>query len=107
MNAKTTTNAIPLSVTLTPAEIRALKLAKDGDLYPQDAKRWTHLNATVTYARTDRFKERPIKVKVVTTATLEQLRDYGLVRSLEPEIGSSQPAHAITMAGKMWLLKHK
>ncbi|MBB5577235.1 MULTISPECIES: hypothetical protein [Rhizobium] len=107
MSAKTTTNAIPLNITLTPTEIRALKLASDGDLYPQDAKRWTHLNATVTYARSDRFKERPIKVKFVTTTTLEQLRDYGLLRSLEPDIGSSEPVHAITMAGKMWLLKHK
>ncbi|NLS07179.1 hypothetical protein HGP14_28185 [Rhizobium sp. P32RR-XVIII] len=101
-----TTIAAP-TAELTPTQIRGLKLAKDGDLYPQDAKRWTHLNATVTYARSDRFKERPIKVKFITAATLEQLREQGLVRGLNPDVSTADSAHAITMAGKMWLLKHK
>ncbi|WP_454852000.1 hypothetical protein [Rhizobium binxianense] len=95
------------TITLTATQIRGLKLAKEGDLYPQDDKRWTHLNATVTYARTDRFKERPIKVKFLTTTTLDQLREYGLLRSLNPDVSGDRSAHGITMAGKMWLLKHK
>lgn len=50
-------------ITLTPTQIRGLKLAKDGKLFPLPPKKWTHLNAVVTYAKTDRFKERPQKVK--------------------------------------------
>jgi len=87
--------------------LRGLKLAKDGDLHPQDGNKWTHLDATVTYARSDRFKERPLKVKSVTTATLGQLRDYGFLRSLDSGAGAAEGPHEITMAGKMWLLKNK
>ncbi len=105
--ASNSNNPSTTEVTLTPTQIRGLKLAKDGDVYPQDAKKWTHLNATVTYARTDRFKERPLKVKFLTTATLDELRNNGLVRPINPDVDASQSAHGITMAGKMWLLKNK
>ena len=106
-SANTSTTTAALSVSLTPTEIRGLKLAKDGDLFPQEGKRWTHLNAEVTYARSDRFKERPIKVKFVTTATLDSLRNHGLLKTVEDGAAPEQSAHGITMAGKMWLLKHK
>jgi hypothetical protein len=101
------TTAEALNVELTPTQIRGLKLAKEGDLYPQDGKKWTHLDATVTYARSDRFKERPIKIKFATTATLDHLREQGLLRPLNPDAGTDESAHGITMAGKMWLLKNK
>ncbi|WP_307146411.1 hypothetical protein [Rhizobium tibeticum] len=91
---------------LTPAQIRGLKLAKDGDLFPTDAKKWTHLNATVTYAKTDRFKERPQKVKFLTTSTLEELKEFGFLQSLNPYAAAQETAHGITMAGKIWLLKN-
>lgn len=94
-------------VSLTPTQIRGLKLAKDGDLFAQDGNKWTHLNATVTYARTDRFKERPIKVKFLTTTTLNELRDYGFLQSLDADANPETSAQGITMAGKMWLLKNK
>lgn len=96
-----------VEVTLTPTQVRGLKLAKEGDLFPQDAKKWTHLNATVTYARTDRFKERPQKIKFLTTTTIEELRGFGLLSCLNPDVAADQSAHGITMAGKMWLLKNK
>lgn len=98
-------NTAALMLALTPTQIRGLKLAKDGDLYPQEGKRWTHLDATVTYAKSDRFKERPLKVKFATTATVDELRDCGLIKALDPKSDTSP--HGITMAGKMWLLKHK
>lgn len=101
------TAAAQLEVELTPAQIKGLKLAKDGDLHPQDGNRWTHLGATVTYAKSDRFKERPLKVKFATTATLSQLRDYGFVQGLNPDLGAAETPHGITMAGKIWLLKNK
>src|SRR4051794_7656240 len=103
----TGTSNAALTVELTPTQIRGLKLAKDGDLYPQDGNRWTHLDATVTYAKSDRFKERPLKVKFATTATLGQLRDYGLMQGRSPDVSAAETPHGITMAGKMWLLKHK
>jgi hypothetical protein len=108
MNSTTTaaTTTAALTVELTPTQIRGLKLAKLGDLHPQEGNKWTHLDAAVTYAKTDRFKERPLKVKFATTTTLEQLRDYGLLKGLDPDSGAPTP-HGITMAGKMWLLKHK
>ncbi len=96
-----------LAVELTPVQIRCLKLIKEGNLFPQDGKKWTHLDAKVTYAKSDRFKERPIKVKFATTATVDQLREFGLVRELDADTGAAESAHGITMAGKMWLLKHK
>jgi hypothetical protein len=96
-----------LTVDLTPAQVRALKLAKDGDLFPQDANRWTHLDAQVTYAKSDRFKERPRAVKSATTATVNQLREHGLLRELNQDVAASESSHGITMAGKIWLLKHK
>jgi len=105
---KSTKDTAPATmVSLTPTQIRGLKLAKDGDLFAQDGNKWTHLNATVTYARTDRFKERPIKVKFLTTATLNELRDYGFLQSLDTDASPETSAQGITMAGKMWLLKNK
>lgn len=107
-NMRTTaTAAQTLAVELTPTQIRGLKLAKDGDLFPQEAKKWTHLNAVVTYARNDRFKERPQKIKFLTTTTLNELREYGLLRILNEDVSVEESAHGITMAGKMWLLKNK
>lgn len=103
--ARISPNTAALMVTLTPTQIRGLKLAKDGDLYPQDGKKWTHLDATITYAKSDRFKERPLKIKFATTATLDELRNHGLLKALDAESDTSP--HTITMAGKMWLLKHK
>lgn len=97
-----------LTVELTPTQVRCLKLAKDGDLHPQeDGKKWTHLNATVTYSKSDRFKERPQKIKFATTVTVEQLREHGHLRVLDAEGNAAETPHAITMAGKIWLLKHK
>lgn len=96
-----------LETELTPAQVRGLKLAKDGDLHPQEENRWTHLDAQVTYASTDRFKERPRAVKVATTAIVSQLREHGLLRELNPDIEVSKSPHGITMAGKIWLLKRK
>lgn len=103
----TNTSPASLTVDLTPTQIRGLKLAKDGDLFPQEGNRWTHLNAQVTYAATDRFKERPRAVKTSTTATLNQLLEYGLLREFTPDAVKSDTAYGITMAGKIWLLKHK
>jgi hypothetical protein len=107
MTARTATDPATMSMPLTPTQIRGLKLAKDGDLYPQEAKRWTHLNAVITYARTDRFKERPLKVKFLTTTTVTELRNHGLLKALNEDVAPEESAHGITMAGKMWLLKHK
>lgn len=94
-------------IELTPTQIRGLKLAKDGDVHPQGGKRWTHLNAQVTYARKDRFKERPQKIKFLTTATLNELRGHNLVKALDTDVPPDESAHGITMAGKMLLLKIK
>ncbi len=94
-------------IELTPTQVRGLKLAKDGDVYPQEGKKWTHLNAEVTYARTDRFKERPQKIKFMTTTTLTELRQHGLIKPVDPDAEPDQSAHAITMAGKIQLLKIK
>ncbi|MFQ6180485.1 hypothetical protein ACLMJV_00800 [Sinorhizobium meliloti] len=94
-------------IELTPTQIRGLKLAKDGDVHPQGGKRWTHLNAQVTYARKDRFKERPQKIKFLTTATLNELREHNLVKALHTDVPPEESAHGITMAGKMLLLKIK
>ncbi|MEB2846942.1 hypothetical protein GAO09_16515 [Rhizobiales bacterium RZME27] len=99
--------AASLTVELTPTQVRGLKLAKDGDLFPQEGKKWTHLDAQVTYAPSDRFKERPRAVKTATTVTVNQLREHGLLRELNPDVDASESAHGITMAGKIWLLKHK
>jgi hypothetical protein len=93
--------------TLTPTQIRGLKLAKEGHLFPQASKKWTHLNATVTYARTDRFQERPQKVKFLTTTTLDELRELGFVERRHPGDQIEPDSYQITMAGKMWLLKNK
>jgi hypothetical protein len=94
-------------IELTPTQIRGLKLAKDGDLFPQAAKKWTHLNAEVTYAKTDRFKERPQKIKFLTTTTLEELKEFGFLerRNLTDQV--EKDSHEITMAGKIWLMKNK
>jgi hypothetical protein len=105
--AKKSTDAATLNLDLTPTQIKGLKLGKDGDVYPQEGKRWTHLGATVTYAKTDRFKERPLKVKFLTTTTVEELRGHGLLKALNADVAPEESAHGITMAGKMWLLTHK
>ncbi|HEX5935774.1 MAG TPA: hypothetical protein VFY63_16570 [Pseudorhizobium sp.] len=94
-------------IELTPTQVRGLKLAKDGDVYPQEGKKWTHLNAQVTYARNDRFKERPQKIKFMTTTTLGELRQHGLVQPVDANVDPDQSAHTITMAGKIHLLKIK
>lgn len=94
-------------ITLTPTQIRGLKLAKDGNLFPQPPKKWTHLNAVVTYARTDRFKERPQKIKFLTTATLEELKEFGLIERCHTADAPEEDSHEITMAGKIWLLRNK
>ncbi|WEX76209.1 hypothetical protein PYH37_004501 [Sinorhizobium numidicum] len=94
-------------IELTPTQIRGLKLAKDGDVYPQDGKRWTHLNAQVTYAKHDRFKERPQKIKFLSAATLNDLREHSLVKALNTNVPPEASAHGITMAGKILLLKIK
>jgi len=95
------------TITLTPAQIRGLKLAKEGDLFPREGDRWTHLDASVTYAKNDRFRERPQKIKFLTSSTLATLREFGLLRSLDPDGKTQEAAHGITLAGKMWLLKNK
>ncbi|MET0172482.1 MAG: hypothetical protein ABW206_08790 [Agrobacterium vaccinii] len=103
----TTTTTAALTVDLTPTQVRGLKLAKDGDLFPQEGNKWTHLDAQVTYAPSDRLKERPRAIKSSTTTTVNQLREHGLLRELNPDVAATESAHGITMAGKMWLLKHK
>lgn len=103
----TNTASASLTVELTPTQIRGLKLAKDGDLFPQEGNKWQHQDAQVTFAPSDRFKERPRAIKTSTTATVNQLREHGLLRELNPDVATSESAHGITMAGKMWLLKHK
>ncbi|MBY3599965.1 hypothetical protein [Rhizobium bangladeshense] len=94
-------------IELTPSQIAALKLARDGDLYPQPANKWTHQNVTVTYAKTDRWKERPQKVKSVTAKTLGELNEPGLLERRHLDDDASKDVYGITMAGKMWLLKNK
>jgi hypothetical protein len=94
-------------IELTPSQIAALKLARDGDLYPQPANKWTHENATVTYAKTDRWKERPQKVKSVTAKTLGELKEPGFLERRHLDDDVSKDVYGITMAGKMWLLKNK
>ena len=94
-------------LTLTPTQIRGLKLAKDGNLHPQQPKRWTHLNAEVTYLKRDRFKERPQKIKFLTTTTLEELRENGLVARCNVADNANEDPHEITMAGKIWLMQNK
>ena len=79
--AKTSPNTAALLVTLTPPQIRGLKLAKDGDLYLQASKKWTHRNARLPFAKADCFQERPIKIKFVTTATVGELRASGLLKT--------------------------
>ncbi|THF50244.1 hypothetical protein [Allorhizobium terrae] len=94
-------------IELTPTQIRGLKLAKDGDLFPQAGKKWTHLNAEVTYSKTDRFKERPQKIKFLTTTTMNELTELGLIERNNVEDDADQDPRKITMAGKMWLLQNK
>ncbi|MDL2410389.1 hypothetical protein PY650_33305 [Rhizobium calliandrae] len=92
---------------LTPSQIAGLKLAQQGDLHPQASKKWTHENATVTYAKNDRWKERPQKIKSVTDATLNHLEASGLLERRHLDEDASKDVYGITMAGKVWLLKHK
>ncbi|MBB4954795.1 hypothetical protein H4S14_002641 [Agrobacterium vitis] len=94
-------------IELTPTQVRGLKLAKDGDVFPQAAKKWTHLNAEITYSKSDRFKERPQKIKFLTTTTLNELVGLGLLERNNVEAEAEQDPHKITMAGKMWLLQNK
>jgi hypothetical protein len=94
-------------ITLTPTQIRGLKLAKDGALFPQPPKKWTHQNAVVTYAKTDRFQERPQKIKFLTNTTLEELKAFGLLERSNLTEDEAQDSHEITMAGKIWLLRNK
>jgi len=94
-------------IELTPSKIAGLKLAQQGDLYPQSAKKWTHENATVTYAKTDRWKERPQKVKFISDKTLEELKELGFLERLHLNDDAEKDVYTITMAGKIWLLKNK
>nr|WP_316656359.1 hypothetical protein [uncultured Gellertiella sp.] len=94
-------------IELTPSQIAGLKLAKDGDLYPQSAKKWTHENAQVTFARTDRWKERPQKIKSVSAKTLEDLKEPGFLERRHLDDNAEKDVYGITMAGKMWLLQNK
>jgi hypothetical protein len=92
---------------LTPAQIAGLKLAQQGDLHPQSAKKWTHENATVTYAKNDRWKERPQKIKSVSNVTLGQLIEPGFLERRHVDDDAEKDVYGITMAGKIWLLKNK
>jgi len=94
-------------IELTPALISALKLAKDGDLHPQATNKWTHENATVTYAKNDRWKERPQKIKSVTPKSIEVLSGSCLIERRNLDTDAAKDVYGITMAGKMWLLKNK
>lgn len=94
-------------IELTPSKIAGLKLAQQGDLYPQSTKKWTHQNATVTYAKTDRWKERPQKIKFISDKTLEELKDLGFLERLHLNDDAGKDVYTITMAGKIWLLKNK
>ncbi len=94
-------------IALTPTQLRGLKLAKEGDLFPQPKKKWTHLDAVVTYAKSDRFQERPQKIKFLTTATLEELKEYGFLERRNLTDNVETDSHEITMAGKIWLMKNK
>ncbi|MBP1859317.1 hypothetical protein [Rhizobium herbae] len=96
-----------IKLELTPVQIRGLKLAKEGNLFPQPAKKWTHLNATVTYAKTDRFQERPQKIRFLTTVTLNELEEFGLLGRSHLDDDVSNDPREITMAGKMWLMANK
>ena len=96
-----------MTLELTPVQIRGLKLAKEGNLFPQPAKKWTHLNATVTYAKSDRFQERPQKIRFVTTVTLNELEEFGLIERTRREDDIAEDPREITMKGKMWLMANK
>ncbi|MDH6269172.1 hypothetical protein M2360_004598 [Rhizobium sp. SG_E_25_P2] len=96
-----------MTIELTPTQIKGLKLAKEGGLYPSEGNKWTHLNAEITYLKRDRFKERPQPIKTVTTATITQLREHGLIKTIDADAAVETTAHEITMAGKMWLLQNK
>jgi hypothetical protein len=89
---------------LNPSQIAALKLAKDGDLYPQPSSKWTHQNATVTYAKSDRW---PQKVKSVTAKALDELSGHGFLERRHLDHDNAKDVYGITMAGKVWLLKNK
>lgn len=92
---------------LSPTQVAGLKLAQQGDLHPHSPKKWAHENATVTFAKTDRWKERPQKIKSVTNTTIDYLTTAGLIERLHLNDDPEKDAHAITMAGKIWLLKNK
>jgi hypothetical protein len=94
-------------IELTPTQIRGLKLAKDGNLFPEPPKKWTHLNAVVTFAKSDRFKERPQKVKFLTNTTLDELKAHGLIERCNTDVDVEKDSHEITMAGKIWLMRNK
>ncbi|GES53723.1 hypothetical protein Rhsp01_63390 [Rhizobium sp. NBRC 114257] len=100
-------NSRAIVASLTPSQVQALKLARSGDLHSAGGRSWTHLNAAVTYARSDRFKERPIKVRSATTTTVERLTELDLLRNLDGSNGEAHSPRTITMAGKLWLLMHK
>jgi hypothetical protein len=94
-------------IELSPSQISGLKLAQQGDLHPRDAKSWTLENATVTYAKNDRWKERPQKIKSATLATITSLLTSGLLERTNCSDEATNDVYRITMAGKIWLLKNK
>jgi len=104
---KVEANSRAIGASLTPSQVQALKLARSGDLHSADGRSWTHLNAAVTYTRSDRFEERPNKVKSATATIVERLTKLDLLRVLDGMDGEAHSPRTITMAGKLWLLKHK
>jgi hypothetical protein len=98
--------ALP-EIILTPTQTQALKLAKDGDLHSNGHNGWGHKDAVVTYARNDRFKERPRKVVAATSKTVEELRELGFLRAFHQQAEAEGVTYQITMLGKIWLLKNK
>lgn len=92
---------------LSPSQVAGLKLARDGDLCPQSEGKWTHENATVTYAKNDRWKERPQKIKTVTAKTLADLCGHGFVERRNLTDNGLTDSYGISMAGKIWLLQNR
>lgn len=99
-------HALP-DISLTPSQTRALKLAKTGDLHGDGNNGWTLKDAVVTYARTDRFRERPRKVVVVNGKTIGELREHGFLQGPEVPAEAGGVPYQITMQGKIWLLQNK
>lgn len=92
---------------LSPSQLAGLKLARAGDLFPQPDGKWTHENATITYAKNDRWKERPQKIKFVTAKILFDLCRNGFIERRNLTTDDITDSYGISMAGKIWLLQNK